>query len=717
MLRSLPRPAGATHAATCPVCQAGPDLLRWDLGGEHPARILSPVFDLGAEGWRTPAFRRACGTVAAELGANRRVAERAFDAAVAAQQEFERGCQEIGRRALAFGGQHGLLAVVVLGRPYTIYNPILNSNVPAILREQGALAIPLECLPLDPDIPVVDDMYWGHGQQVLRAAHQLRRSPGVYAVLCSNYSCGPDSFNAHFLADAMAGKPFTVIETDGHSGDAGTRTRIEAFLHCAHEHRAAENDDGLHEAPRETSRLDGLRVDLPTMRKRRERLLVPWVSRSSAVVAAGLRGEGVDAEALPYPGQEALEIGRQHTTGKECLPLALSLGAVLQQIERDRHRGRRFAVLMPTTRGPCRFGCYQSVFKLVLERLGLDKRVAVWSPRDSDYFRECGPATAAITLAGVTTMDLLEAVTRPYAPGSQARRAADAIRERSQELLLQRVEREVSLQSPLRRVFGEVFGGGLFGCRELLCGAVEELAAHGPPPPRPRVLVTGEIYVRLDPFANGFLVEALERRGLEVLVAPLSEWFEYSATASLDRGDRSGWRARLTHQVQLRILERCHEVVRRALGTSYRTPIAKQLRAAGPLVRPQLYGEAVLTVGGPIREWRDGEIHGTVNVGPMECMPSRIAASQLAHFQEREGLPVLNLAMSGEPLDPDQLDDFAFDVRRAFTARHAGEAPKASTDTARGRRRSGSTATPPFLPDPVAGADPGRPAPGRRTRW
>ena len=75
-------------------------------------------------------------------------------------------------------------------------------------------------------------MYWGHGQRILRAAHQIRRTPGVYSLYCSNYSCGPDSFNLHFFAYIMEGKPFAIIETDGHSGDAGTKTRVEAFLHC-----------------------------------------------------------------------------------------------------------------------------------------------------------------------------------------------------------------------------------------------------------------------------------------------------------------------------------------------------------------------------------------------------------------------------------------------------------------------------------------------------
>jgi len=73
---------------------------------------------------------------------------------------------------------------------------------------------------------------WSHGQRILRAAHQIRRTRGIYSLYCSNYSCGADSFNLHFFAAIMEGKPFAIIETDGHSGDAGTKTRVEAFLHC-----------------------------------------------------------------------------------------------------------------------------------------------------------------------------------------------------------------------------------------------------------------------------------------------------------------------------------------------------------------------------------------------------------------------------------------------------------------------------------------------------
>ena len=39
----------------------------------------------------------------------------------------------------------------------------------------------------------------------------------------------------------MENKPFSIIETDGHTGDAGTKTRIEAFLYCIESYKRLED--------------------------------------------------------------------------------------------------------------------------------------------------------------------------------------------------------------------------------------------------------------------------------------------------------------------------------------------------------------------------------------------------------------------------------------------------------------------------------------------
>jgi predicted CoA-substrate-specific enzyme activase len=164
MLRALPRAGPEQHAVSCPLAQAAPDLLRLDLGAASPA-VLSPVIDVGPGNLGSAAFARSCARIGRALGQSRRF-RKAYEAALETQSGFDAACLERGREALAFCAERGVVPVVVMGRPYTIHSPILNSNVPAILREQGALPIPVDCYPVGGDVqPLL--------QQLLLRARQL----------------------------------------------------------------------------------------------------------------------------------------------------------------------------------------------------------------------------------------------------------------------------------------------------------------------------------------------------------------------------------------------------------------------------------------------------------------------------------------------------------------------------------------------------------------
>ena len=65
-----------------------------------------------------------------------------------------------------------------------------------------------------------------------------------------------------------------------------------------------------------------------------ETLLVSHIGPASEAVAAVFRGLGFNAESLPAPDAESLRIGRRHTSGKECLPMPLTLGSLIQRLER-----------------------------------------------------------------------------------------------------------------------------------------------------------------------------------------------------------------------------------------------------------------------------------------------------------------------------------------------------------------------------------------------
>jgi predicted CoA-substrate-specific enzyme activase len=680
MVVDLPQQGNETNSVTCPVVQAAPGVIREAFFREgRTTRLVAPVVRMAAGGLDATDFKAACRALARDLGAEGRW-EDAWQGARDVQQRFDEDCLDIGRRALAFADDQSVVPVVVLGRAYTLYNDVLNSNVPVLLRKQGALAIPVDCYPLESDVPVFQDVYWHYGQANLRAAHQVRRTDGVYSVFCSNYSCGPDSFNLHFNAYVMRNKPFAVIETDGHSGDAGTATRIEAFLHCV---QADQRSTAQERGGRPRTRFRAMELekqDLAATRHRGDILLINPMGAAAPITAAMLRSEGLRAEVLPMPDREALELGRRHTSGKECLPMTLTLGSVLQRLEKDRDSEETFALLMPSASGPCRFGVYNLLHKIAFEQAGWKDRMRIVSPEDTDYFAGLPTDFQLRLWFGMVAADLLLASLHDVRPVETVPGATQKVFDRRYQELIELLEhpRAGDLPRTLREA-----GRGMYGIRELVGSAAREMAALKDAGRWiPTVAVVGEIYVRLDPFANDFVIERLERAGVRARLAPFNEWIEYTSWTRKKRMrmDRlvpgeNVVEIHISSALQETVLDRLYGDVAGALGWSRRTRVRDAMRAGERYVSEDLMGEAILTVGGPIHEYLDGTIDGVVSVGPLECMPNKIAESHFLRADEDLGLPSLTLALNGDPLDDRVIQDFVFEVRERAARRKETPAP------------------------------------------
>jgi hypothetical protein len=202
-----------------------------------------------------------------------------------------------------------------------------------------------------------------------------------------------------------------------------------------------------------------------------------------------------------------------------------------------------------------------------------------------------------------------------------------------------------------------------------------ELAALRGPGDLPLVELTGEIYVRGVPFSNDYIVQKLERCGLRVRISPHAEWIAY---CGYRQGEQNG--GFIGNRVRDHLLHRIEAVAFAAiaphLGWAERPDIPETLQASRGYVSESLDGEAVLTVGGAVHEWRHRHIDGVVCVGPLECMPTKIAEAQFHHAAEREGLLSLTLAFNGDPISLSVLDSFAFEVKARYAQRHGQSAKR-----------------------------------------
>jgi predicted CoA-substrate-specific enzyme activase len=170
--------------------------------------------------------------LASTLGRSKAASDAALENARRAQEKFSKAVRRAGDAALQVLSATHEPAIVLLGRPYNIYDRMVCCDIPRKLRTfYGINVLPLDFLPLDrEDIsPINDNMYWHSGRLILAAAQFTRRIPGLHLIYISNFKCGPDSYLKSFLEEAC-GKPSLVLQFDGHSNDAGYITRCEAYL-------------------------------------------------------------------------------------------------------------------------------------------------------------------------------------------------------------------------------------------------------------------------------------------------------------------------------------------------------------------------------------------------------------------------------------------------------------------------------------------------------
>jgi predicted CoA-substrate-specific enzyme activase len=170
--------------------------------------------------------------LARKLGRSRASSDAAAAQAYQAQRNFGESVRRAGDQALNVLGAAHEPAIVLLGRPYNIYDRTVCCDIPRKLRAlYGINVLPLDFLPLDgEDVSAINDnMYWHSGRLILAAAQFTRRMPGLHLIYISNFKCGPDSYLKSFIEDA-SGKPGLVLQFDGHSNDAGYITRCEAYL-------------------------------------------------------------------------------------------------------------------------------------------------------------------------------------------------------------------------------------------------------------------------------------------------------------------------------------------------------------------------------------------------------------------------------------------------------------------------------------------------------
>jgi len=632
------------HNQVCPYVQSFPYQAKAAFAGKlGKAKIVTAPIRLG-EGYKL--VEKSFITLGQELNVSAKESRKALKEALAAQEGFEQALKDKGREILRRIGPVQKVFVLV-SRPYNGCDDGMNLQLPRKLSELGVQIIPMDMLDVNSaeltDQSLHENIYWSYGQRILRAAEIIRRDPRLFAIYLSNFSCGPDSFISTFFKDIMGQKPCLQLEIDEHSADAGVLTRLEAFIESLKNYQSgsAEQASAIKKPPARCSL------------NRQRTLYVPYMGDAAYGMAACFRAHGQPSEVLPLADETALLRGRQFTNGKECLPCAVTIGDMIKLIKARDFDPAKAAFFMPAASGPCRFGLYNCLQRLVLEYAGIENVPVIAPNQDSSFYQEFqdslnppGGEKRTSSTSFMTAMwiaiigiDLLHKVVlrlRPIAKDPQkAQRVYD-----------------YALNQWVRAVEGRTNLAGMCRLMESIAREFSTIELDRTIR-KPRIGIVGEIYVRSHPFANDNIVARLEQLGAICDLASLAEWIYYTNYIRRKMARRRGQLGNLLtniifNRLQHKIERKIAAPLEKRFGRLAEGHIEQTIAAAEPYLHHSFEGEAILTVGKAVEYYHDG-FGGVVNAMPFTCMPSTIVSGLSPTISADCGdMPILSLSFDGQ---------------------------------------------------------------------
>jgi predicted CoA-substrate-specific enzyme activase len=633
--KSLPGVQKNTNAMLCPFVQGEPYFLRTTFrkqlqrAGMGPDRMLSPVLDMKTG---LAALQRPLTTMAKKMGIPSRRSIAAAKHAIAVQNRCHDQLLLAGRQALDdLARDSQRIAAVVFGRPYNAFASEANMGIPRKMASRGVLVLPMDCLPVD-DWPAKDHMYWAMGQRILQAARMVANHPQLFGVYITNFSCGPDSFLIGCFRDIMGPKPSLTLELDSHTADAGLETRIEAFVDVVNAWRHVSVDRPHQPLKRSfiPARIE-YRCHKPgvvTSSNRwrpftdpKVKLVFPSMGKlSSEALAAVFAGEGIRSTAAPPSDKRILKKGRANTTCKECLPLILTTGTLLETLS-ELPPDEVLVYFMATGNGPCRFGQYK-VFMEDLIRKRCIENVALFSLSSDDGYDGLGRRIHASAWQSVVVADAMEDMRAMLLAAAADPKRAQHVFQNTWELMI----------DAIRSGEAAVFDRRLDRVSEML-GKID---LKQPVETIPVVSLIGEIFVRRDGISRQYITERLARSGFACTCAPVAEWIYYTdwlVASGIGNNDSRPWRRIIGSAVKTRFMQKTESRIKKKFARSglihnHPIRISEIVGHARPYIAPELQGEAILTVGNALGEIASRAC-GVIAIGPFGCMPNRVAESIL----------------------------------------------------------------------------------------
>jgi len=565
-------------------------------------------------------------------------------------------------------------AAAFLSRGYTLYDEFISKQSMRYARQSGIVAVPheyfitylqawymgdIDSQYLDPykaefetylkeQVSRMENIYPAQLQRILSSVIlinflNLKKEqtglPQINMIFLDPFKCGPNAMLRHFLSGMAS---YLRLTLDEHTAPAGMITRLEAFRNTC--------------LSKEESRPPVLYSSTTCSINQNDwnKILIPEPSFHSSVFAAMFRSYGIDAEVLPQGNTGDLSLAKQFVNGEECLPFIQNLQDYLKHLQSNESSGSGEVFFQGWACGPCRYGLYAPVQSLAVNRAGYGEN-RVCAIKFDDVAKRCGKTFAVGIFNGLVALDLLYKMLHRVRPYELQPGKSDELFNHYKDKLTALLE---NYKVPLTSLISGSYRKPL---EDLIRKAANDFRNIPVQETRkPRILLAGEFYVRLDDRCNQSVINKIEKAGGEVCLSPASEIFSYTIYIDYHETLQA---FKLKRRFADYVKQKIYSVL---INIAHRDEVALE-NAAGPLledlhepapweimqhavkyVSEHYGGEPAMTIGRSAAFASRDRVTGAIFVAPFTCMPSSVVEAQQRPLQDELGIPIVTVYYDGQ---------------------------------------------------------------------
>ncbi|MEJ2054314.1 MAG: acyl-CoA dehydratase activase-related protein, partial [Calditrichaceae bacterium] len=527
------------------------------------------------------------------------------------------------------------ISVVLIGRPYIIFDPGMNKNIPGKFNSQGIPTFFQDMLPpVDSRVNKAGKEFlkWNHWRftdYILNAAEYCGQTRGFYPVFLTGFKCSPDSFALNYFKEIMEyyQKPYLILQVDEHDSGIGYDTRIEAAV------RTFRSDFLENKTIRKKRKDSSIDRSFP----KGGYVLIPnydWLSCS--LMSAAFEREGYKARLIEESSNTIQSCLRLNDG--QCLPISAIVQGSIEMVKKYHLPIEQTSVFLNTI---CNLSCNFPQYPMMARQL-LNK--------ESAEFEKLHIFATEFELTGLS-FDLIHNVYLAYLLGGLLRRLVCKIRpyeinsgetdillEISRQKLYKCFQSKTSKEDVFKEIVNE-FGN---------------IPVHHSFETKPKVGIIGDLYIRDNDVFNQKLIYELEQLGAEVITTPFSYILRLLAVKNQSNLLKKGQyismiRMKMTIEILEQFERRFYNIAKNILDEKFPKlddtillPLKEynmSLRHGGETA------QNIIKIYSMLRHYPD--ISMFIHVNPLFCCPGLVSESIFKQVEKKTGIPIISIVYDG----------------------------------------------------------------------